>query len=67
VQHGLTVGAFLCGSSADDGHAERVGDEFGAHVVGDGPADDHSGIGVEYRGAVDFPFFGVVFGDVGYP
>jgi hypothetical protein len=31
---------------------ERVGDEVGAHVVGNGPADDEPGIGVHHSRAV---------------
>src|SRR5918998_1709286 len=54
--------------SAPNGcHAERIGDEFGAHVLGDGPADDELGIGVHDRGAVDLALECGVLGDVGDP
>lgn len=36
-----------------DRHLNCVDDELGAHVVGDGPADDHPRVGVDHRGAVD--------------
>jgi hypothetical protein len=53
----VVVGVFL-GLAADDGHAEWVGDQFGAHVVGDRPANDQrpspatsSGLGCSRRGS----------------
>ena len=55
------------GLSPENGHAEGVDDEFGAHVVVDGPADDVAGEHVDDCGAVDLPFSGEVFGDVGAP
>jgi len=47
--------------------ADGVDDEFGADVVRDGPADDPPGPDIDDRGAVDLPFAGGVFGDVGAP
>jgi hypothetical protein len=55
------------GLATDDGHAQRVGDQFGAHVLGNGPADDEPGVGVHHRGAVQDAFGGAVFGDIGNP
>ncbi len=54
-------------ASAEYGHAEGVDDEFGAHVVGDGPSDCFPGEYIDDCRAVDFPFSGGVFGDVGAP
>jgi len=53
--------------STDNCHPERVDDEFGALVVVDRPADDFTREGVDDRSAVDLPFSGGVFGDVGTP
>ena len=52
MQDRRRVAGLFVGLAADDGHAERVDDEFGAHVLGDRPADDQAGVGVHDRGAV---------------
>ena len=44
---------------------ERVGDEFGAHVLGGGPVDDEPGIGVHDGRAIYLAFRGGVFSDIG--
>jgi hypothetical protein len=46
------------------GVLEGVGDELGAHVIGDGPADDFLGVAVDDGGQVDEPLPGVDVGDV---
>jgi hypothetical protein len=46
---------------------ERVGDEFGAHVLGNGPADDEPGIGVQDGCAIYLAFRGGVLSDIGHP
>lgn len=46
---------------------ERVGDEFGAHVLGDGPADDEPGIGVHDGRAINLAFRGGVLSDIRDP
>jgi hypothetical protein len=60
------VGALLR-LSADDGHAQRVGDQFGAHVLGNGPSNNKPGIGVHHRRAVHLAFQRRVLGDIGDP
>jgi len=40
-------------SWAPGGHADRVGDELGAHVGSDRPADHSSGPGVDHDSEVD--------------
>ncbi|MDT7595130.1 MAG: hypothetical protein QOJ06_676 [Pseudonocardiales bacterium] len=62
----LVVGLFI-GLATNDGHAQRIGDQFGAHVLGNRPADDQPGIGVHHCGAVQDAFGGAVFGDIGNP
>ena len=44
---------------------QRVDDQLGADVVGDGPADDAAGEDVEHRAAVHLALGGGVLGDVG--
>ena len=51
-------GGVVAGFTSHDGHAESVGDEFGAHVTVNRPADDQAGVGVHDRGIVDLPFLG---------
>ena len=63
VDHGARGSA----ASAQAGHLEGVDDQFGAQVVGDGPADDAAGVGVQDDGAVDPALLGAVLGDVGDP
>jgi hypothetical protein len=46
------------------GHAQGVGDEIGAHVVGQGPADDPTGGQVDDGGQVGPAFPGGDVGDV---
>jgi hypothetical protein len=46
---------------------ERVGDEFGAHVIGNGPADDEPGVGVHDGRALYLAFCSGVLGDIGDP
>jgi hypothetical protein len=53
--------------SADECHAECIGNQFGADMVGDGPTDNHARVGVHDRGAIQLPFHGGVLGDVGEP
>ncbi len=53
--------------AAQGGHVDRVGDELGAHVIGDRPADDPSGPGVDDDGEVDPALAGAVLGDVLHP
>ena len=55
------------GPAAPAGHLEGVDDQFGAHVVGDRPADDDPAEDVEHGGAVDLALAGGVFGNVGDP
>jgi hypothetical protein len=62
----LVVGLFI-GLATNDGHAQRIGDQFGAHVLGNGPADDEPGVGVHHCGTVQDAFGGAVFGDIGNP
>jgi hypothetical protein len=60
-------GVLLRRLPAQRGHAERVDDEFGAHVFGDGPADDPPGPGVHHRGDVHLSLSGGMLGNVGQP
>ena len=60
VDHGARGSA----ASAQAGHLEGVDDQFGAQVVGDGPADDAAGVGVQDDGAVDPALLGAVLGGV---
>lgn len=48
------------------GHAERVGDEAGAHVIIERPADDSSCRQVDDGGQVGPPFPGADVGDVAH-
>ena len=61
------LGVLLARVSAQDGHTQSVGDQFGAHVVSDRPADDPAGERVEHGGAVHLALLGGVLGDVGDP
>ena len=54
-------------SASQGGHVDGVGDELGAHVIGDRPADDPSGPGVDDDGEVDPALAGAVLGDVLHP
>ena len=47
--------------------SRRVDDELGAHVIGDRPADDPAGPGVDHDGEVDPALAGGVLGDVLHP
>jgi len=67
VQYRLFIAGLFIGLAADNGHAQGVGDQFGAHVPGDRPADDKPGIGVHHRGAVQGTFPGGVLRDIGDP
>jgi hypothetical protein len=62
VHHGAGGGA-----APPAGHLEGVDDQFGAHVVGDRPADDGAAEDVEDGGAVDLALDRGVLGDVGDP
>jgi len=55
------------GPAAPQGHLEGVDDELGTDVVGDGPADDPAGPGVEDDGDVHLAAVGGVLGDVSDP
>ena len=50
--------------AAPDGHLDGVDDELGADVIGDRPAHDPAGPGVEHDGEVDPALTGGVLGDV---
>ena len=67
VQYRLFIAGLFIGLAANNGHAQGVGDQFGAHVPGNRPADDKPGIGVQHRGAVQGTFPGGVLGDIGNP
>ena len=49
---------------APGGHVDRVGDELGAHVIGDRPAHDTTTPGVDDDGEVDPALTAAVLGDV---
>lgn len=49
------------------GHLQGIGDQFGAHMISDGPAHDPPGEDIEDGAAVDLAFAGGVLGDVGTP
>jgi hypothetical protein len=46
------------------GVLESVGDQLGAHVMGDGPADDLPGVAVDDGGQIDESLPGAEVGDV---
>lgn len=50
-----------------DGHADGVEDQFGAQVVGHGPADDAPGVGVGDHREVEKALPGAQIADVGDP
>jgi hypothetical protein len=52
---GPTVGMNHCahGFAAQPGHVQGVGDQFGAQVIGDRPADNTAGVDVEHDRRVD--------------
>ena len=53
--------------SAPYRHLHGVRDQLGAHVIGDRPADDSAGPGVDDDGEVHLAGSGGVFGDVHDP
>jgi hypothetical protein len=53
--------------AAPERHVEGVGDELGAAVIAEAPAQDPAAPGVEHERAVDPAFVGAVLGDVGDP
>ncbi len=63
VDHGLA----LSGVAPPAGHVQGVYDQFGAQVIGDGPADREAGEHVDHDRAVDPALAGAVLGDVGDP
>jgi len=63
VQHG-TAG---CWFAAPAGHVQGIDDEFGAQVIGDGPAHHPAGVHIQHYGAIQPALAGVVLGDVGHP
>jgi hypothetical protein len=62
----IVAGSFV-GWAAKDSHTECVGDEFGAHMLSNGPADDQTGISVHDGRARHRVFPGGVRGDIGDP
>src|SRR5829696_1606772 len=50
-----------------DGHLQGVGDQAGAEVVGELPADDHAGAQVDHGGQVQPSLAGLEVGDVHRP
>ena len=63
----IGMGDGAVGATPQAGHLEGVDDELGAEVVGDRPADDPSGPGVDDDGEVDPALAGAVLGDVLHP
>ena len=53
VKHGV-----FAKMAVADGHGEGVGDQAGAHVVGELPADDHPAGQVEHRRQIQPAFTG---------
>ncbi len=56
-----------CGTAKVEGHLHRPGDEFGAHVVGHGEADDAPAGKVDDGGEVGPALPGTDVGDISYP
>jgi hypothetical protein len=52
------------GVATGDGHRERIGDQAGAHVLSQLPADHHPGGQIDHRGQVQPPFAGAQVRDV---
>lgn len=50
-----------------DGHLQRIDDELGSDVIGNGPADHDAGEGVEDDGHVELALLGGVLGHVHDP
>jgi hypothetical protein len=50
-----------------DRHVEGVQHEFGAEVVGHGPADDPAGEAVQHDRHIQPTLAGALLGDVGHP
>ena len=61
------MGHGAVGVVAAAGHVEGVDDELGAEVVGDRPAHDPAGPGVDDDGEIDPALTGGLLGDVGDP
>ena len=66
-----TVGVQDCltglGSAAPACDLQRVDDEFGLEVIGDGEADDAARVDIDHDGRVDPALTGGVLGDIGDP
>ena len=67
VQYRMLIVGLFIGLAADDGHAQGIGNEFGAHVLGNRPANDQSGIDIHHRCAIQDAFHRGVLGDIRDP